>query len=315
MNSNLPSRTTTPAGSRPESAMTSAFKSPPHSNSTDASTRDKLRPPSRSQVTYTRPATALGTQTAYSMQKTPGRRSVRRERSENGAGSATRLGDVRMSRPSSRQGKEGGSEGDGSLWAKRLRNQRVYLARSDSKEGSLSAVRRRAQSARAMPAEPQNAHARPASSIAALRSSSPGSFRHPLTAADAAAAHDALASRNRTRSPGATRTAAGSNAALPYAAGGRHSPESGYDQHEPRAFSPIPGAPGRGLLLSSKAIDDGELSLFHTRIRDTRRRSKSVPPARLRRCSPLQVRAVDLSASGGAYGSAALMATRCGCLD
>ena len=310
MNSILPSRTTTPAGSRPESALASAFKSPPHSNSTDSSTRDKLRPASRSQVTYTRPATALGTQTAYSMQKTPGRRSARSERSENDAGSATRLADAKMSRPSSRQGKEGGNEDDGSLWAKRLRNQRVYLARSDSKEGSLSAVRRRAQSARVMPAEPQNAHTRPASSVAALRSSSPGSFRHPLTATDAAAAYDSLASRNRTRSPGATRSATRSKSALPHGAGGRQSPESGYEQHERDAFSPIPGAPGRGLLLSSKAIDDSELSLFHTRIRDTSRRCKSVPPARLRRCSPLQVRAVDLSASGGAYGSAALMSTR-----
>jgi hypothetical protein len=178
-----------------------------------------------------------------------------------------------------------------------MQNQRSFLALSDSMESSLKAVRRRAQSVRSMPAEPEGVLARPASSIAALRSSSPGLCRQPLTAA---ATPDVLPPRKRSPAAGVGGQGQGAASAV----NPKHA--------SARAFSPIPGMPpgSGGLLLSARAIDDNELSLFHRRVRETGRRSKSVPPA-YRWQSPLQVRAVDLSRHGSsATGSAALMSTR-----
>lgn len=292
MHSIFASKTATPFR---DSRRASAFQPPIRSNSADSSQRAQVRPVSRSQVSYSRPSTALGTQADHPKSSGPGARNEKPgagavRASGGGHHVAAKRAAARLSRASSRQ-----ETHEVNLWKKRLRNQRVYLSRSDSTDSSLKAVQRRAQSARVTPAEPESAHARPASSMAALRSSSPGLCRDPQTADTLNEMH-----ASGDRWPRAPR----SKSALPL-----RGPEGALDSS--RALSPIPGAAGRGLLLSSRAIDDGELSLFHRRVRDTSRRSSSVPPARTRRTSPLQVRAAELSQSGGATGSCALLSTRC----
>jgi hypothetical protein len=276
-------------------------------------------------------------------------------------------GAQRGQRADTREGR-GGAESTNGLWARRMLDQEAYLRKSECAPTSRSAFKsfasddsscslsssensrrprallqqRRAKSARMtspQPPSPVALHARlvtrPASSIAALRSSSPGLHRepNPLAASDLSSTshsanpkslgirrrgqlhkidsietqhseHDVTVARmNRRRAASAT----------PHCYTqllGAHLQQQQHQQHQ------VP-------LTSSRALSDEELALFHERARSTAKHTRSIQQLHLRAqsappCprsgatpspsrSPLSVRSPD--AGGGAIGATVLAAT------